>query len=36
LSVPDKFQADPNAIVDELVELWSKRVVKLKPALPQE
>jgi carbamoyltransferase len=36
LSVPDKFQADPNAIVDELVELWSKRVVKLKPALPQK
>jgi len=33
LSGPGKFQADPNAIVDELVELWSKRVVKLKPAL---
>lgn len=26
-----KFKADTNAIVDELVELWSKRVVKLKP-----
>jgi len=36
LSEPGKFQADTNAIVDELVELWSKRVVKLKPALLQE
>jgi carbamoyltransferase len=31
LSAPGKFQADTNEIVDELVELWSKRVVKLKP-----
>ncbi|HEY0765889.1 MAG TPA: carbamoyltransferase C-terminal domain-containing protein [Pyrinomonadaceae bacterium] len=33
LSVPGRFQADTNTIVDELVELWSKRVVKLRPSI---
>ena len=31
LRTAGKFQSDTNAIVDELIELWSKRVVELRP-----